>query len=49
MNTDNKTVVRKLTIHDLIDHDEKNYSQSNRNYRIPKNQQEFGEKKRIKP
>lgn len=46
---DDKIVLRKLTTRDLIEGNEKHYSQNNNKYRIPKNQQEFGEKKRIKP
>lgn len=43
------TISRKLTIADLIEPNKKNYSQNTNKYGIPKNQQEFGEKKRIKP
>lgn len=49
-NTNSQTS-RKLTMNDLIDECDKSdgyYNQSNK-YNIPKNQQEFGEKKRIKP
>jgi hypothetical protein len=47
--TQNDNFTRKIAIEDLIDKYNKINEQTNTNNHIPKNQKEFGHKKRIKP